>query len=175
MLLAVRCRVGMTISGTGTLAETAQGAQANPEGGDTTQGGGMSARQGPGGGLGKPIDSPDPLSRYRWPLLGGLAALLVAGGVYVAIRKEPAGTKSGAALAENDEFAPEKTITKTVLPARSAPATDRSGLLLDAMKEELFQLEVDRQQGRISETEYAEAKAALDTTLKRAIGRAVKN
>ena len=39
------------------------------------------------------------------------------------------------------------------------------------MKEELFQLEVDRQQGRITPDEYAKAKAALDETIKRALAR----
>jgi hypothetical protein len=51
------------------------------------------------------------------------------------------------------------------------PQPHRS-LLLEAMKEELFQLEVERQQGRITEEEYSKAKAALDYTLKRALSRA---
>jgi len=45
-------------------------------------------------------------------------------------------------------------------------------LLLAALKEELFQLEVERQQGRISEEEYSKAKSALDQTLQRALARA---
>ncbi len=48
---------------------------------------------------------------------------------------------------------------------------DRNALLLEAMKEELFQLEIDRQQGKISPEEYAKAKAALDETIKRALAR----
>jgi len=39
------------------------------------------------------------------------------------------------------------------------------------MKEELFQLEIDRQQGKISPGEYSRAKAALDETIKRALAR----
>lgn len=39
------------------------------------------------------------------------------------------------------------------------------------MKEELFQLETERLQGKISEADYQTAKAALDLTLKRAIAR----
>ena len=53
----------------------------------------------------------------------------------------------------------------------SAPARDRNALLLEAMKEELFQLEIDRQQGKITPDEYAKAKAALDETIKRALAR----
>lgn len=42
------------------------------------------------------------------------------------------------------------------------------------MKEELFQLEIERQQGQISAAEYEQQKAALDQTLKRALARAGK-
>ena len=48
---------------------------------------------------------------------------------------------------------------------------ERGSLLLEAMKEELFQLEIDRQQGKVSPEEYAKAKAALDETIKRALAR----
>ena len=41
----------------------------------------------------------------------------------------------------------------------------------EALKEELFQLEVDRKQGNISQPEYERARAALDHTLERAIKR----
>ncbi len=52
-----------------------------------------------------------------------------------------------------------------------APKAARGAALLDAMKEELFQLELDRQQGKVSPEEYATAKAALDETIKRALAR----
>jgi hypothetical protein len=39
------------------------------------------------------------------------------------------------------------------------------------MKEELFALETDRLQGRLSETEYLEQKAALEVVLRRALLR----
>jgi len=44
-------------------------------------------------------------------------------------------------------------------------------LLLEALKEELFQLELDRKQGRITPEEYAKTKAALDQTLDHALKR----
>jgi hypothetical protein len=44
----------------------------------------------PGGGLGPPIDAPDPLQKYRWWILGGFAAVLLIGGVYVASRQQSA-------------------------------------------------------------------------------------
>jgi hypothetical protein len=45
-------------------------------------------------------------------------------------------------------------------------------MLLEGLKEELFQLEVERQQGRISDSEYQKMKSALDQTLQRALARA---
>jgi len=39
------------------------------------------------------------------------------------------------------------------------------------MKEELFQLEIDRQQGKVSPEEYTTAKSALDETIRRALAR----
>jgi hypothetical protein len=44
-------------------------------------------------------------------------------------------------------------------------------LLLTALKEELFDLEIERQQGKLSPEEYAKARAALEQTLQRALAR----
>jgi len=56
----------------------------------------------------------------------------------------------------------------------AVPTLDRNALLLEAMKEELFHLEIDRQQGKISPEEYAKAKTALDETIRRALARTTK-
>ena len=37
----------------------------------------------PGGGIGNPINTPDPLTRYKWWILGGLTLLLVAAAIYL--------------------------------------------------------------------------------------------
>ena len=44
-------------------------------------------------------------------------------------------------------------------------------MLMQGLKEELFQLELEHKQGKISDEEYAKTKAALDQTLARAIKR----
>jgi len=44
-------------------------------------------------------------------------------------------------------------------------------MLLEGLKEDSFQLEVERRQGQISEQDYEKAKAALDQTLERALKR----
>jgi hypothetical protein len=55
--------------------------------------------------------------------------------------------------------------------ARAHGAARLSSVLMDGIKEELFQIEVERRQGQISQTEYEKAKAALDKTLARALRR----
>ena len=47
----------------------------------------------------------------------------------------------------------------------------KSSMILEALKEELFQLEVERKQGKITAEEYEKARAALDQTLERALKR----
>ena len=102
------------------------------------------------------MDAPDPLFRYRIPILGVFAVVLVMGGAYIVSRSNRAQPAvAGKAPAVEPVTAPR----------------DRQSLLLDAMKEELFQLELDRQQGKVSAEEYATAKAALDETIKRAVSR----
>ena len=44
-------------------------------------------------------------------------------------------------------------------------------MLMEGLKEELFQLELEHKQGQISQPEYEKAKAALDATLERALRR----
>lgn len=134
----------------------------------------------PGGGLGVPIDAPDALQQYRWPILGGFAVLLAVGGWLVtkrqpAIRATPvvlmAATETAAkSLAQ--PFAPTASAATSVAAstAPSAPAP-KSSMLLEALKEELFQLEVEKKQGKIAPEDYEKAKAALDQTLDRALKR----
>ncbi|HXY77497.1 MAG TPA: hypothetical protein VEH47_01685, partial [Candidatus Acidoferrales bacterium] len=64
-------------------------------------------------------------------------------------------------------------VRATAAPATSAASTPatKSSMLLEALKEELFQLEVERKQGKITPADYEKAKAALDQTLERALKR----
>jgi hypothetical protein len=103
--------------------------------------------QRPGGGLGAPIDTPRPLQKYTVPILVLFGLALTAGAIITARRPAVAG---GA-------------------PAPKAASSGSS--LLDALKEELFQLEMEHKQGSISQDEYAKAKSALDQTLERALKR----
>jgi hypothetical protein len=146
-----------SISGTGMLSDSGGESQG---GGEATAAAGRDSR--PGGGLGPPIDAPDPLEKYRWYILGGFGIVLAAGAVYI-VRRSPAAAAAGVA-------SPEIELPRASR-ATKPKATDRSALLLDALKEEIFQLEVEHKQGRISQQEYEKAKAALDQTLERAVKR----
>lgn len=201
--------LAFTISGTGTISDQqaqAGGEQAGPA---TAQGGPGSGPMNenpqtdsnrPGGGLGVPIDAPDPLEKYRWPIIGAFVVLLSVGGWIVTKRQgavsvasAPAGSGAAgnrATFASGPLVAPitgpgASAISGGVTAARLAPsappssmpaspavvAPSKSSALLEGLKEELFQLEVERKQGKISAEEYEKAKAALDQTLERALKR----
>jgi hypothetical protein len=162
-------QLGFKISGTGTLNE----------GRDESDGGGPSADNGssagrdsrPGGGLGPPIDAPDPLEKYRWYILGAFAVILAAGAVYITTRSRfPDFGSAERPLATIPGFAASDVNMSDGSPRQQAGA-GRSGMLLEALKEELFQLEVEHKQGSISQQEYERARAALDQTLERALKR----
>ena len=165
--------VSFKVSGTGAITDNSQ----QPQGDQ----GAMGAQQGdsrPGGGLGPPIDAPDALATYRWPLLAVLLVVLF-GVAYLALSRTSGRapvTAEGVSVAIPDE--PARSISPAIpatAPTDVAAAPAKSGnALLDAMKEELFQLEIERQQGQISTQEYETQKVALDQTLKRALARAGK-
>ena len=166
--------LGFTLQGTGVINEspgqTATGAAQQqgqqPQGRDS----------GPGGGLGPPIDAPDALQKYRWPILFGFAVLLAIGG-WVVTKRQPATSPAGGIAAKIQatstassgvaRTSPAPAASAAVIPAPAA----KSSLLLEALKEELFQLEVERKQGKITPVDYEKAKAALDQTLERALKR----
>jgi len=167
------------ISGQGTLRENggaageggSAGAGSNEAG--SAEGGSAPPESRPGGGLGPPIDAAPPLQKYQWWILGGFAAALIIGGIFISSRQQAANraaqfTGKGLPALEYDE-----DYDAEAAPARPQPVAPRGGssLLLEALKEELFQLEVERQQGRISHQEYETAKSALDQTLQRALKR----
>ena len=168
------------LAGEGTLAAPAE------DGGEQAQG--PSAQQPenrPGGGLGPPIDAPDPLQKYRWYILGGFAGALIVGGVYIASRQQAANRTAfskgkGLPAFEDDENyeaaevpVREESARSVLTETRPRPSarSSSSSMLLEALKEEIFQLEVEHKQGVISQQEYESAKSALDQTLQRALKR----
>jgi hypothetical protein len=261
--------LAFTLKGTGVItespAETASNASQQQD--QPAPGPSQAGDSRPGGGLGPPIEAPDALQQYRWPILFGFAVLLAVGGWMVTRRQggpdpqyclscgavgKPQFRKSGStwtevflwllailpgaiysvwrlttkrwvcakcgqtgiipldspnvpshvALSARTVPSPRATLAPDPLsapvttpgpskivgkvsanasargaaeeasgaPSVSTPAA-KSSLLLEALKEELFQLEVEKKQGKITPEEYEKAKAALDQTLDRALRR----
>ena len=188
--------LGFSISGTGTISDqpapASGGAQSGPEAQGGPQSGPMNENPQtestrPGGGLGAPIDAPDPLEKYRWPIIGAFIVLLGIGGWIVTRRQGAVSAASGsrATVASGPLAAPitgpgASRISGARASATSGPggdsansnsATSKSTMILEALKEELFQLEVERKQGKITAEDYEKAKGALDQTLERALKR----
>jgi len=171
------------ISGEGTL----QARQENA--GAPSQGNSAQNDDRPGGGLGPPIDAPDPLQKYRWWILGGMGLALVIGGVYVASRQQAANRATARAVRAPSRLVRESELDVDYDETESVSVAPRNGrrgdaeqsqavrmqssssMFLEGLKEELFQLEIEHKQGQISQQEYEKAKAALDQTLQRALKR----
>ena len=137
-------KVAFAISGKGEMPREEQASAPR-------NGGARGEPAGPGGGLGLPNERPDPLHSGQWLFLGVLSLFLAAGGVFVYTSNQNVAVTAGSAIPQ-----------------------DRSTLLMEAMKEEVFQLESDRLQGKINPQDYQTAKAALDKTLQRAVQRQSK-
>jgi hypothetical protein len=145
---------------------------------DNRSGDNRSSDNRPGGGLGVPIDAPDALQQYRWPILGAFALLLAIGG-WVVTKRQPVTAVAATSTAKPGAASSGlSTTVHPTTPTAPAPATSavstpvaRSSMLLEALKEELFQLEVEKKQGKITPADYEKARAALDQTLDRALKR----
>jgi hypothetical protein len=54
---------------------------------------------------------------------------------------------------------------------RAPVAAGSTSILMNGIREELFQIEVEHKRGHLSQADYEKAKAALDQTLARALER----
>ncbi len=186
--------LGFMVSGTGTINDQPAPASGGPQSGPEAQGGPQSGPQSgtqsgpmnenpqtestrPGGGLGVPIDAPDPLEKYRWPIIGTFIVLLAIGGWIVTRRQGAVSAASGsrATLGAGPLAAaitgPGSSQISGTPGGNLSHSNSGKSMLLEALKEELFQIEVERKQGKITPEEYEKAKAALDQTLDRALNR----
>ena len=156
-----------TVSGNGSIPRDQQGSPAAQQpamGGQDNSAGSQDSSTGtpgnqPGGGIGTPIGTPDPLSKYKWWIFGGLALLLAAGAAFL-LRKPADAPATG--------YVPDAI--PAAYPAFSSPAAKNTALL-NVLKEELFAIESEKISGTITPEDYAQVKAALETVLKRALNK----
>jgi hypothetical protein len=147
--------VAVNVSGTAPPLQAGAGADSGSQGQDA-QGGAatVSVQQVPGR-----------LDVLKWPLIGGfvvvfaLGALLLTRKPVMAVVGGPEAIRSGVPAAAN--------------AANSAPASAAMarvdaavGASLDALKDQIFRLELRHQAGTISEQEYAQERARAEKVLR---------
>ncbi|HEU5350459.1 MAG TPA: carboxypeptidase regulatory-like domain-containing protein [Terracidiphilus sp.] len=150
--------LSFTVSGSGSMPRNDQGnggASAAPNNGQ------------PGGGIGEPIGTPDPLSKYKWWILAGLGLLLVIAAALL-LRKQP-GVPAAAGAVPLPGAVPSSLPAAAYMPSPN-PVAQHSALL-NALKEELFDLESEKLSGTLAPEEYAKVKSALEIVLQRALMR----
>ncbi len=155
--------------------------------GDTENAGGAGNR--PGGGIGAPIDTPDPLTKYKWWILSALALLLIVASALLLRKRADASLpdlSSSPAIAAEPTLVPgpvpsvapasrapsAQAVTPTQTPAQAQASVPRSNAaLLSLVKDELFAIESERLSGSLAEDEYARIRVGLEALLKRALNR----
>jgi hypothetical protein len=146
--------LAFTVSGSGAMPRDTQAENQGNDGAGTTEAGSNAAANDtrPGGGLGAPIDTPDPLNKYKWWILGGITLVFAVGAGFLLRR-------------------PADAPAAEVAVAAPASAVQAPGGLLGALKDELFTLETDHLEGKLSDSEYEQQKQALELVLRRALSR----
>lgn len=163
--------IRFTVSGDGQMASSSPGtpmaAQATM--GDTAATGNDGR---PGGGLGVPVGTPDPLTRYKWWLLAAITAIMLGAGYFLQ-RKG-----SDLRLATTDSQMPplvdaaRNSEPHLEVPREDTQSTPISGnVLLNSIKEELFAIESEKLTGALSPEEYSQIKTGLEAVLKRELKR----
>ncbi len=165
--------VSFTVSGEGQMPVETQGAGMGQQVG-AGDSGAAGAGNRPGGGIGVPIDTPDPLSKYKWWILGGLTLLLIAAAAFL-LRRQREGTLVTSEPTHDAAFEPKTSPLSAHRPgpataSNTAPATGNA-VLLNVLKDELFAIESEKLSGTLSGGEYAEIKKGLEAVLRRALAR----
>ncbi len=160
--------MGFTLSGSGQLPRDTNspdaGGNQGPQQASSDNGQPVPETQNtmPGRGLQNPLDpegTRDPWAKYKYWILGGLAVLLaIAAGVLL---RKPSNVVNESSTTLHT---PPQTLHKS-------NGENHREMLLQNLKEELFALETDRLQNHISEPEYLDQKAAIETVLRRALNR----
>lgn len=156
-----------TVSGKGELPRdtpVTQGADGGPGAGGTQPGGGAAADAAnasvdtrPGGGLGVPVDKDaqrDPWTKYRWWIIAGLALVFAAAAGFM-LKSPASGVRAQAAVGAGGAAG--------MLPGSSGA--------LQVLRDEMFAVETERLEGKVSDAQYRELKAAYDVVLRRTLAR----
>jgi hypothetical protein len=102
-----------------------------------------------------------------WLYVLGIAAVILITGAAIWMRRKSAANKSSTSAVTSGKKA------KPNVPQDPHPG-DSDGDMLKVLKDELFQLETDRLDGKISHEEYEKTKAGLDTLFRRQMKKMAK-
>ena len=158
--------IEFTVSGTGSMPREGQGQAGGENGGQDT----AAASGQPGGGIGNPIDTPDPLSKYKWWILAAFVFLFAAAAAFL-LRKPAIATAGGPAMPAGGMIPGGPPAESSAAAQAFASPAVKNSALLNVLKEELFAVESEKLSGKMSLDEYNEIKPALETVLKRALNR----
>ena len=179
-------KLAFTVSGTGLLPQEnttgqdngngapAAGADQGAMGPEATQSAAANNTR-PGIGLGAPIDTPDPLHKYKWWILSLAAVLLAIGAAFLMKQNQPVAATAGGPAVPLANIPSATKPTEGYKPPLAAAAMRTNGAeshrsrLMEALKEELFALETERLEGRIAPDEYEKQKGALEVVIVRAL------
>lgn len=139
--------VKFSVSGEGLISNAAGGGEAQPTGG-----GSAPAPNSSGGSSG-----------VLW-FVGSAIVILIGGAVFVLWRRS-ATAKVGSSPAK------AKPAGKARAQAQGQAAKSEPADMLEVLKDELFQLETDKLNGKITQEEYERTKAGLDTLFRRQMKR----
>lgn len=180
-------KLAFTVSGTGLLPQEnatgpdngngapAAGTDQSAMGPEATAQSSAANNTRPGIGLGVPIDTPDPLHKYKWWILSLTAVLLAVGAAFLMKQNQPVGATAGGPAVPLANIPSPTKPTEGFKPPLGANAFRANGAdshrsrLMEALKEELFALETERLEGHIAPEEYEKQKSALEIVLVRAL------
>ncbi|HZP05305.1 MAG TPA: hypothetical protein VFB43_10420 [Terracidiphilus sp.] len=165
--------VGFTVAGEGQMPVQSQGA-ASMAGMGMGSGDNSGAR--PGGGIGEPIGTPDPLTRYKWWILSFLTLLLITASAFLLRKREGLAVPQlpDAAFAVSEKAAPvfeRSAASPRDAASTTASSTSTDAALLSLLKEEIFAIESEKLCGSLTDDEYTRIKTGLDAVLKRVLQR----
>jgi hypothetical protein len=114
---------------------------------------------------------PGRLDVLKWPLIAGFVGIFALGAMLLARKPVPAVVGGAAVMSNNAASVPTSTASRP--PATSEASSDPMsrvdaavGTSLDALKDQMFRLELRRQAGTISEAEYAQERARAEKVLR---------
>ena len=131
------------------------------------QGGGEPASNAPASA--SPSTASNPRSGAFWYVLAGIIVIVVGGGYWLWWWSSSASRDQGRSTS-----AAKRKAARARRAASPEPITNSQETMLDTLKDELFQLEQDRLDGKVTTEEYEKSKAGLDALIRRQLKKAGK-